>query len=107
MALFGERCIRCGVRTKNDYHGTATCPECVAQVELSLQADQETMLVCPIDGAPMSKEISHSIIIDRCTKCRGVWLDPGELEQIKVGVRQEQIDVSFLLDVIDPVKSAY
>ena len=37
---------------------------------------------CPkCDGALM--EISYDEVeIDRCTKCGGVWLDPGELERL-------------------------
>jgi Zn-finger nucleic acid-binding protein len=30
----------------------------------------------------MAKEIAHSVIIDRCPRCQGVWLDAGELEFI-------------------------
>ena len=37
---------------------------------------------CPKCGAPL-KEISfQKILIDQCTACSGVWLDPGELETI-------------------------
>jgi Zn-finger nucleic acid-binding protein len=31
----------------------------------------------------MSKEIVLNLILDRCPTCRGVWLDAGELEQMR------------------------
>ena len=34
---------------------------------------------CPVDGAVMAQETVEGVTIDRCTKCSGVWLDPGEL----------------------------
>jgi Zn-finger nucleic acid-binding protein len=30
----------------------------------------------------MSKAIAHSLVIDRCPTCQGVWLDAGELEHL-------------------------
>jgi Zn-finger nucleic acid-binding protein len=30
----------------------------------------------------LEEETFQTIRIDRCPTCRGVWLDPGELEQI-------------------------
>ncbi|MGB0692178.1 MAG: zf-TFIIB domain-containing protein [Pseudomonadales bacterium] len=31
------------------------------------------------------------IVIDRCPKCQGVWLDGGELERLKGGVESGAI----------------
>ncbi len=50
---------------------TKTCPEC----ELAMQ--------------PFNYAYDSNIILDRCSTCNGVWLDPGEL--IKV-VRHSQYD---------------
>ncbi|MDH5677605.1 MAG: zf-TFIIB domain-containing protein [Nitrospinota bacterium] len=37
---------------------------------------------CPKCGAKLV-EISHKDIkVDKCSGCEGIWLDPGELEQI-------------------------
>jgi len=40
---------------------------------------------CPVDGMAMKKEpiLDGVIIIDRCPKCSGVWLDHEELESIQ------------------------
>ena len=37
---------------------------------------------CPIDGTQLSLADRQGIEIDYCPKCRGVWLDRGELDKI-------------------------
>ena len=37
---------------------------------------------CPIDGAELVMTERHGVEIDYCPKCRGVWLDRGELDKI-------------------------
>ncbi|WP_101341639.1 zf-TFIIB domain-containing protein [Cereibacter azotoformans] len=37
---------------------------------------------CPIDGETLLMTERSGIEIDYCPKCRGVWLDRGELEMI-------------------------
>lgn len=37
---------------------------------------------CPIDGATLVIAERSGIEIDYCPKCRGVWLDRGELDKI-------------------------
>lgn len=86
MALFGEKCVRCGTRTRaHDAAGLPTCEDCKSK----LQAEREEKRICPIDGAMMSKELVHNVIIDRCPSCSGVWLDRGELELIRQAVEAE------------------
>lgn len=86
MSLFGEKCARCGARTKHEVQGQATCEACEKEMQLMLDAKEEDPRPCPVDGETMQKEIAHMLVIDRCPKCRGVWLDGGELERIKGGV---------------------
>ncbi|MGM0597761.1 MAG: zf-TFIIB domain-containing protein [Myxococcota bacterium] len=39
---------------------------------------------CPLDGTELENQIyEKNIEIDKCPKCGGVWLDPGELEAIQ------------------------
>lgn len=38
------------------------------------------------------KEVVHSVIIDRCKKCGGVWLDGGELETMKKAIKSGEGD---------------
>lgn len=37
---------------------------------------------CPIDGSPLVMSDRAGVEIDYCPKCRGVWLDRGELDKI-------------------------
>ena len=37
---------------------------------------------CPLDGSELAMSERHGIEIDYCPKCRGVWLDRGELDKI-------------------------
>lgn len=39
---------------------------------------------CPCDGTELTKRrYERDIMVDLCLTCRGVWLDPGELEAIE------------------------
>ncbi len=40
-------------------------------------------LRCPVCGTAMELEYIGSVEIDRCPDCRGIFLDRGELQQIK------------------------
>jgi len=46
---------------------------------------------CPVDGTEMSKSIAHMVVIDRCPKCGGVWLDGGELDKLFADVSDEAL----------------
>jgi Zn-finger nucleic acid-binding protein len=37
---------------------------------------------CPVDGATLQMTDRQGIEIDYCPKCRGVWLDRGELDKL-------------------------
>ena len=37
---------------------------------------------CPIDGSQLVMTDRSGVEIDYCPKCRGVWLDRGELDKI-------------------------
>lgn len=37
---------------------------------------------CPVDGTALAMTDRQGIEIDYCPKCRGVWLDRGELDKI-------------------------
>ncbi len=67
------------------------CESCEQEVQLLVSAEGEVPRKCPIDGNLMQKEVSHMIVIDRCPKCAGVWLDGGELERMKGGVEEDAL----------------
>lgn len=37
---------------------------------------------CPVDGSQLTMSDRQGIEIDYCPKCRGVWLDRGEIDKI-------------------------
>ncbi len=37
---------------------------------------------CPVDGSELTMSERQGVEIDYCPKCRGVWLDRGELDKI-------------------------
>ena len=84
MSLLGDKCSRCGQRrTRREYEGLPTCESCEQMIEAKVKAAKEQVRKCPIDQADMGKEIILNLVVDRCPSCRGVWLDGGELEQMK------------------------
>jgi Zn-finger nucleic acid-binding protein len=36
----------------------------------------------------MAKEILLNLVVDRCPTCHGVWLDGGELEQMRGAIEE-------------------
>ncbi len=44
---------------------------------------------CPVDGATLEMSERQGIEIDYCPRCRGVWLDRGELDKIIERTNQE------------------
>jgi predicted Zn-ribbon and HTH transcriptional regulator len=96
-ALFGPMCARCGDRrTRSKLDDIPTCPICETTV-IQAKLDAEDRRPCPIDATLMQKEVVHKLVIDRCPKCRGVWLDPQELDAIKKTVTQEGYSNGVLL----------
>jgi hypothetical protein len=37
---------------------------------------------CPVDGTELRVSDRQGVEIDYCPKCRGVWLDRGELDKV-------------------------
>lgn len=47
---------------------------------------------CPRDGTALNEEERHSVKIDVCPTCGGIWLDKGELELLaRVGGRSSGV----------------
>lgn len=83
MGIFSKtKCERCGKKVSGKSEEKAVCEECEEELALLVKACEENSRVCPIDGTTMSKSIAHMIVVDRCPKCQGVWLDGGELEKV-------------------------
>jgi len=49
----------------------------------AIAAERKTHIgKCPRCGADLVDTTLHDIHIERCPECDGIWLDPGELEDI-------------------------
>ena len=47
---------------------------------------KEPDLICPRCRIKMKKIVKDDVIIDVCTKCKGMWLDHGEMDKLaKIG----------------------
>jgi uncharacterized protein len=47
------------------------------------------LLMCPNDDQPMQTMERSGVQFDMCPKCRGVWLDRGELEKLMEAATNE------------------
>ena len=45
--------------------------------------EQKQPINCPKCGSPMGKVTFASVVVDRCTSCRGLWFDAREHERLK------------------------
>ena len=43
---------------------------------------REKMLLCPRCKIGMKKLIKNYVVLDICTKCKGMWVDNGELHKL-------------------------
>ena len=46
-------------------------------------------MLCPVDATPLVMADRSGVEIDYCPKCRGVWLDRGELQKLLAVIRTE------------------
>ncbi|NBX65534.1 MAG: cytoplasmic protein [Proteobacteria bacterium] len=46
-------------------------------------------LNCPVCTSAMQESTKNGVTIDICPRCRGVWLDRGELEKLMQDIRPE------------------
>ncbi|RDI95771.1 hypothetical protein DV704_05730 [Meiothermus sp. QL-1] len=56
------------------------------------------LLVCPNCQNGMNEVVRSGVHIDVCPKCRGVWLDGGELEKLLGQVRAYEAEYERALE---------
>lgn len=49
---------------------------------LKKKSEEEKPRLSPITGEPMEQVVMDGVVIDRCPKSGGIWLDAGELEEL-------------------------
>ena len=80
---FGET-MRLVERAKEDIYFAERDRELIEKIKKQLQK-VETVgreLHCPKCAGLLETYSFHEILLERCSKCAGVWLDKGELEAI-------------------------
>jgi uncharacterized protein len=53
---------------------------------------------CPVDGTDLLMTTREGVEIDYCPKCRGIWLDRGELEKLIERVMRGEQSARATLD---------
>lgn len=99
MSWFKKKvvCVHCNTRkTKREFENQATCTECQKNILIS----RESQRSCPVDGTLLEKKCDDELIIDRCPKCDGIWLDAGELDIIKEKIQAEGMGTGVALGMI-------
>ena len=88
MGWFSSKklCSHCNVnKTHQKFEGEVTCPQCESKIIISREAIRR----CPVDQTEMVKEDHNGVILDRCTQCKGIWLDCDELEAMQALVNKD------------------
>ncbi len=57
-------------------------------------------IYCPIDNKQMETYDLHSLQIDICHECKGLWLDEGEIEKLWTGMTTESSLFAWFLEFI-------
>lgn len=63
--------------------------------ERALKGTHEHWMKCPKCGEGMQEEDMLGIMIDKCTACKGIYFDNGELETL-LSIKEHQGFFSFL-----------
>ena len=77
MTALCQFCNYCYATGNRD--GKNTCDRCAGDFDIK----SEPTRICPIDQSEMVKVQVESIVLDKCEKCDGVWLDGGEIELLR------------------------
>ncbi len=76
-------------RNEDEYFARQNA-DLIKEMRAKLDADRKKtgaakqQLTCPRDGSELVETESENVKIDTCPKCSGVWLDAGELEQLRL-----------------------
>ena len=55
-----------------------------ARLDAERKTEKKQTLKCPRDGSDLEETESDNVKVDTCPRCKGVWLDAGELEQLRL-----------------------
>jgi len=79
---FGET-MKLAERAQEDIYFAERDRELINKLKEQLQkVDNANEIHCPRCSGLMETYRFHEIMLDRCSKCGGVWMDKGELEAV-------------------------
>jgi Zn-finger nucleic acid-binding protein len=79
----GEETLRLNVSSRRiEPLSAAIAVEPHGALPMSMRPPRRKTMKCPIDDVELVIAERQGIEIDYCPKCRGVWLDRGELDKI-------------------------
>jgi len=76
-------------RNEDEYFARQNA-DLIKEMRAKLDADRKQsgaakqQLTCPRDGTQLVETESELVKIDTCPQCKGVWLDAGELDQLRL-----------------------
>jgi len=89
-------CVHCNeTKTDEEFEGSPTCWSCERDILEEREFAAEKKYNCPECGAEMKKAKKKGIIVDKCPKCKGVYLNAGELKSIINSVRSSSENDGF------------
>ncbi|HWL40512.1 MAG TPA: zf-TFIIB domain-containing protein [Gemmatimonadaceae bacterium] len=55
-----------------------------ARLDAERKTEKKQTLKCPRDGSDLEETEADNVKVDTCPRCKGVWLDAGELDQLRL-----------------------
>ncbi len=83
-------------RNEDEYFARQNA-DLIKEMRAKLDADRgkaeqkQSQLKCPRCGVELVEKEADHVKIDACPKCSGVWLDSGELEQLRLVNRERGV----------------
>ena len=82
-------------RNENEFFARQNA-DLIKEMRARLDADRKKAergkhFKCPRDGVELVETESEMVKIDTCPVCKGVWLDAGELEQLRLVNRERGV----------------
>ena len=75
-----------------------------ALARLKARTEAEAPRKSPVTGEDMIQETMMGVVIDRCPTTGGIYLDPGEFEQLLENFNENKEDDNFLGSILKVFK---
>lgn len=100
---FGDK-LRSKEKAEEDRFIAEQEREKVEKLRRKLASEGATPGLCPRDGAALAERSQDGVTLDECPTCHGLWMDPGELDQLLSRRRDEAWMTQWIRSVLEPHK---